>query len=32
MRRPLLAVALLLVAPLAIGQAYKWTDAHGTVH
>ena len=32
MRRPLLAVALLLLAPLAMGQAYKWTDASGTVH
>lgn len=32
MRRPLTAVALLLLAPLALGQAYKWTDAGGTVH
>lgn len=32
MRRPLLAVALLLIAPMAIAQVYKWTDAHGTVH
>ncbi|WP_266171528.1 DUF4124 domain-containing protein [Dyella subtropica] len=32
MRRPLIAVALLLLAPLAMGQAYKWTDASGTVH
>ena len=32
MRRPLLAAALLLLAPLAMGQAYKWTDASGTVH
>lgn len=32
MRRPLTAIALLLLAPLAIGQAYKWTDASGTVH
>ncbi len=32
MRRPLLAAALLLLAPLAMAQAYKWTDANGTVH
>ncbi|WP_049621713.1 DUF4124 domain-containing protein [Frateuria defendens] len=32
MRRPLLAVVLLLVAPLAAAQVYKWTDASGTVH
>ena len=32
MRRPLIAAALLLLAPLAMGQAYKWTDAGGTVH
>ncbi len=32
MRRPLLAAALLLLAPLAMGQAYKWTDSSGTVH
>lgn len=32
MRRPLTAVALLLLAPLAMAQAYKWTDASGTVH
>jgi hypothetical protein len=32
MRRPLTALALLLLAPLAMGQAYKWTDASGTVH
>lgn len=27
-----LALALLLVAPLACAQVYKWTDAKGTVH
>lgn len=32
MRRPSIALALLLVAPLACAQVYKWTDAHGTVH
>lgn len=32
MRRPLTAAVLLLLAPLAMGQAYKWTDASGTVH
>ncbi|PWK84709.1 DUF4124 domain-containing protein [Fulvimonas soli] len=32
MRRPLLALALLLLAPLAAAQVYKWTDASGTVH
>ena len=32
MRRLLIATALLLVAPLAAAQAYKWTDANGTVH
>jgi len=32
MRRLLIAAALLLVAPLAAAQAYKWTDANGTVH
>lgn len=32
MRRLLIATALLLVAPLAAAQAYKWTDAGGTVH
>lgn len=32
MRRPLTAAALLLLAPLAMAQAYKWTDASGTVH
>jgi hypothetical protein len=32
MRRPLITAALLLLAPLAMGQAYKWTDASGTVH
>jgi len=32
MRRLLIATALLLVAPLVAAQAYKWTDANGTVH
>jgi Domain of unknown function (DUF4124) len=32
MRRLLIAAALLLVAPLVAAQAYKWTDANGTVH
>lgn len=32
MRRLTIALALLLVAPLACAQVYKWTDAHGTVH
>jgi hypothetical protein len=32
MHRSLIAVALLLLAPLATAQVYKWTDAHGTVH
>ncbi|MFC5740192.1 DUF4124 domain-containing protein [Dyella tabacisoli] len=32
MRRPLIAVALLLLAPLANAQFYKWTDSSGTVH
>ncbi|KRB41395.1 hypothetical protein ASD82_09150 [Rhodanobacter sp. Root179] len=32
MRRSLIAVALLLLAPLATAQVYKWTDASGTVH
>lgn len=32
MRRLLIATALLLVAPLAAAQAYKWTDVGGTVH
>lgn len=32
MRRLLIAVTLLLLAPLAIAQVYKWTDASGTVH
>ncbi|MEO8810824.1 MAG: DUF4124 domain-containing protein [Rhodanobacter sp.] len=32
MHRLLLAVALLLLAPLATAQVYKWTDASGTVH
>ncbi len=32
MQRSLIAVALLLLAPLAAAQVYKWTDASGTVH
>lgn len=32
MRRLSIAMALLLVAPLACAQVYKWTDAHGTTH
>ncbi|WP_201314911.1 DUF4124 domain-containing protein [Dyella sp. EPa41] len=32
MRRLLIATALLLAAPLVAAQAYKWTDANGTVH
>jgi len=32
MRRLLIASALLLAAPLVLAQAYKWTDAKGTVH
>src|SRR5579859_6496477 len=32
MRRLSIALALLLVAPLACAQVYKWTDAHGTTH
>ncbi|WP_426688907.1 DUF4124 domain-containing protein [Rhodanobacter ginsengiterrae] len=32
MRRSLIAVALLLLAPLATAQVYKWTDGSGTVH
>ena len=32
MRRLLITVALLLLAPLAIAQVYKWTDVKGTVH
>ncbi|HTV87021.1 MAG TPA: DUF4124 domain-containing protein [Dyella sp.] len=32
MRRLSIALALLLVAPLALAQVYKWTDAHGTTH
>ncbi|EIL99648.1 hypothetical protein UUA_08201 [Rhodanobacter thiooxydans LCS2] len=32
MHRSLIAVALLLLAPLAAAQVYKWTDASGTVH
>ncbi len=32
MRRPVLFALLLLAAGSAGAQAYKWTDAHGTVH
>jgi len=32
MPRLLTALALLLLAPLATAQVYKWTDASGTVH
>lgn len=32
MHRLLIAAALLLLAPLAAAQVYKWTDASGTVH
>ena len=32
MHRSLIAVALLLLAPLATAQVYKWKDAGGTVH
>src|SRR5574337_2231469 len=32
MHRLLIAVALLLLAPLATAQVYKWTDGHGTGH
>ena len=32
MHRLLIAVTLMLLAPLATAQVYKWTDAHGTVH
>lgn len=32
MRRASFALVLLLVAPLACAQVYKWTDAHGTTH
>lgn len=32
MRRSLIAVALLMLAPLAAAQVYKWTDSSGTVH
>lgn len=32
MRRSLIAVTLLLLAPLASAQVYTWTDAGGTVH
>ena len=32
MHRSLIAVVLLLLAPLANAQVYKWTDANGTVH
>jgi len=32
MRRLPIALVLLLVAPLATAQVYKWTDAQGTTH
>jgi hypothetical protein len=32
MHRLLIAAALMLLAPLATAQVYKWTDASGTVH
>lgn len=32
MHRPMIAVALLLMAPLVSAQVYKWKDASGTVH
>ena len=32
MLRSLIVVALLLLAPLATAQVYKWTDPNGTVH
>jgi len=32
MHRSLIAMALMLLPPLAGAQVYKWTDAHGTVH
>jgi len=32
MHRSLIAVALLLLTPLAHAQVYKWTDPNGTVH
>ena len=32
MQRSLIAVALMLLTPLAMAQVYKWTDSHGTVH
>ena len=32
MHRLLIAVTLLLLAPLATAAVYKWTDANGTVH
>ncbi|HEY0196993.1 MAG TPA: DUF4124 domain-containing protein [Rhodanobacter sp.] len=32
MHRSLIALALLLLAPVATAQVYKWTDAHGTTH
>lgn len=32
MRRASVALVLLLIAPLACAQVYKWTDAHGTTH
>lgn len=32
MHRSLIVLALLLLAPLATAQVFKWTDASGTVH
>lgn len=32
MHRSLIAVALMLLTPLAVAQVYKWTDSQGTVH
>lgn len=32
MHRSMIALALLLLAPLASAQVYKWKDANGTVH
>jgi cytoskeletal protein RodZ len=32
MRRMSIALVLLLIAPLATAQVYKWTDAQGTTH
>lgn len=32
MQRSLIAVALMLLTPLAVAQVYKWTDSQGTVH